>query len=51
MRLIASAARDIPGPKTVRVGTQIANIPSLRLYESLGFRIADTHYVLHYHKI
>lgn len=32
-----------------RVGTQAANIPSLRLYESLGFRVCDTAYVLHAH--
>lgn len=31
------------------VGTQIANIPSLRLYESLGFRVCETTYVLHAH--
>lgn len=31
------------------VGTQAANIPSLRLYESLGFRVCETTYVLHAH--
>ena len=33
----------------LRVGTQVANVPSLRLYESTGFRTADTQYVLHAH--
>jgi ribosomal protein S18 acetylase RimI-like enzyme len=33
----------------LRVGTQAANLASLRLYESLGFRIAETAYVLHCH--
>lgn len=33
----------------VRVGTQAANIPSLRLYEQAGFRMADSSYVLHAH--
>jgi GNAT superfamily N-acetyltransferase len=33
----------------LRVGTQVANIPSLRLYESLGFRLQDATYVLHAH--
>jgi dTDP-4-amino-4,6-dideoxy-D-galactose acyltransferase len=33
----------------LRVGTQISNIPALRLYESLGFRVAETSYVLHAH--
>lgn len=47
---LVAAAGAIPGTRTLRVGTQIANIPSLRLYESLGFRIVDTQYVLHYHR-
>jgi ribosomal protein S18 acetylase RimI-like enzyme len=33
----------------VRVGTQAANVPSLRLYESAGFRVVATQYVLHGH--
>jgi len=33
----------------VRVGTQVANIPSIRLYEQAGFRLADSSYVLHAH--
>lgn len=32
------------------VGTQAANIPSVRLYEKCGFRLCDSKYVLHYHK-
>lgn len=31
------------------VGTQLANIPSMRLYEKSGFRIAGASYVFHYH--
>lgn len=31
------------------VGTQAANIPALRLYESLGFRVSETAYALHAH--
>jgi ribosomal protein S18 acetylase RimI-like enzyme len=31
------------------VGTQAANLPSLRLYESMGFRVYKTTYVLHAH--
>ncbi len=33
----------------IRVGTQLANVPSLRLYEKIGFRVAEAHYVFHYH--
>lgn len=34
----------------IGVGTQIANTPSLKLYEGLGFRIASSQYVFHYHR-
>ena len=40
-----AAAADRP----MRVGTQIANLPSLALYEKLGFRIASAAFVLHLH--
>jgi ribosomal protein S18 acetylase RimI-like enzyme len=33
----------------LRVGTQAANIQSLRFYENAGFRIAETSFVLHAH--
>ncbi|HPD29437.1 MAG TPA: GNAT family N-acetyltransferase [Phycisphaerae bacterium] len=33
----------------IRVGTQIANIASVRLYESAGFRMTEAQYVFHYH--
>jgi len=33
----------------LRVGTQAANIPSLRLYQRCGFLVSDTQYVLHAH--
>lgn len=32
-----------------RVGTQAANIPSLRLYEKMGFRMCAASYVFHLH--
>ncbi len=34
----------------VRVGTQVANVPSIRLYEKLGFRHSSSSYVFHYHE-
>jgi ribosomal protein S18 acetylase RimI-like enzyme len=33
----------------LRVGTQVANIPSARLYERCGFHLAESAYVLHAH--
>jgi len=38
-----------PACDQLQVGTQAANIPSMRLYEALGFSIARTQYVLHGH--
>ncbi len=35
----------------VRVGTQLANIPSIRLYAQLGFVMDEAHYVFHYHQM
>jgi GNAT superfamily N-acetyltransferase len=34
---------------TLEVGTQASNIPSVRLYERLGFRLVRSGYVLHLH--
>jgi GNAT superfamily N-acetyltransferase len=49
--MIAFAARECLGrPGRLRVGTQIANVPSLALYELLGFRVASASYVLHLHR-
>jgi ribosomal protein S18 acetylase RimI-like enzyme len=31
------------------VGTQIANVRSVRLYEGMGFRLDSAHYVFHHH--
>jgi ribosomal protein S18 acetylase RimI-like enzyme len=36
-------------PAGILVGTQAANIPSVRLYESLGLRLRSAQYVLHFH--
>jgi ribosomal protein S18 acetylase RimI-like enzyme len=38
-----------PAYQLLRVGTQVANIPSVRLYETCGFRLAASTYVLHAH--
>jgi ribosomal protein S18 acetylase RimI-like enzyme len=38
-----------PHADLLLVGTQAANIRSLRLYEEQGFRVAETRFVLHFH--
>lgn len=35
--------------EVLSVGTQVANAPSMRLYEGCGFRMAEAAYVLHAH--
>lgn len=47
--MIRFAAHHCPGTKRLRVGTQAANIGSLRLYQRLGFAVTQTAYVLHCH--
>ena len=34
----------------MRVGTQIANTVSLRVYQGMGFRIVSSGYVFHHHQ-
>ena len=46
-RLAAEA--DSQQATALHVGTQAANLPSCRLYESLGFRLVDAKAVLHFH--
>jgi nucleoside-diphosphate-sugar epimerase/ribosomal protein S18 acetylase RimI-like enzyme len=36
-------------PSRIAVGTQVANLPSVRLYEKLGFTLAGAQYVFHFH--
>jgi len=33
----------------IRVGTQLANVASLKLYEGMGFKIESSQYTFHYH--
>jgi ribosomal protein S18 acetylase RimI-like enzyme len=47
--MIAFAEREIRGVERILVGTQVANIPSIRLYEKLGFRVCAASYVFHFH--
>jgi GNAT superfamily N-acetyltransferase len=47
--MLGFAARSCEGVARVEVGTQAANIESLRAYEALGFRVIRTEHVLHRH--
>jgi ribosomal protein S18 acetylase RimI-like enzyme len=47
--LISFAEAQFPAARRLRVGTQLANSPSLKLYEHLGFRLCDSQYVFHFH--
>ncbi len=47
--LIACTELEYDDYSLIRVGTQISNIPSIRLYEKLGFRLTQSQYIFHYH--
>lgn len=47
--MIAYAEANCGEFQQIRVGTQIANVPSMRLYEKIGFRVTEAQYVFHYH--
>ena len=47
--MIAFAESQCSDCDRIWVGTQVANIPSMRLYEKMGFRIFVSRYVFHYH--
>ncbi|MGQ9648512.1 MAG: GNAT family N-acetyltransferase [Phycisphaerae bacterium] len=49
--MIAFVESKTRGGELIRVGTQIANIASIRLYESAGFRMTEAQYVFHYHHL
>lgn len=46
--MIAFAAASC-GPPNVVVGTQVANLPSIALYQDLGLKLKAAQYVFHYH--
>jgi len=48
--MVAFASANCGPLDRVEVGTQVSNVPSLRLYEKLGFRIEGSKYVLHFHQ-
>lgn len=48
--MIAYVQKECKGIRQIKVGTQVANVPSLRLYEKLGFRVTGASYVFHYYR-
>jgi len=46
--MIQFAGENI-GYSTYKVGTQLGNIPSIKLYQKLGFLFTGSDYVFHYH--
>ena len=48
--MIAFAADALPQFATLLVGTQATNTASVRLYESMGFRLVGAQHVLHCHR-
>jgi ribosomal protein S18 acetylase RimI-like enzyme len=47
--MIAFVEAKAGAGQLIRVGTQIANTASIRLYEGVGFRMTEAQYVFHYH--
>ena len=47
--MIDFAQNDCSGFDFIRVGTQVANVASVTLYEKMGFRLETSQYVFHYH--
>jgi ribosomal protein S18 acetylase RimI-like enzyme len=47
--MIAFAAKHCDAMESMVVGTQAANVSSVRLYENLGFRLKSAQYVFHHH--
>lgn len=48
--MIARSVKEFPHVKTIRAGTQAANISSLRFYRKLGYQPTDSTMVFHYWK-
>ena len=47
--LISFVEEKLSKYEYIKVGTQIANVLSLRLYENMGFKITEAFYTFHYH--
>jgi len=49
--MISFAETYCNGFKRIQVGTQLANMPSLRFYQDIGYKISSSYYVFHYHNL
>lgn len=47
--MIAFVETYSKGCAAIRTGTQVSNIPSLKLYEKLGFSVCSAQYIFHYY--
>jgi ribosomal protein S18 acetylase RimI-like enzyme len=47
--MIAFAQTHCPPHQRMSVSTQLVNIPSMRLYEEMGFRFSNAQHIFHYH--
>jgi ribosomal protein S18 acetylase RimI-like enzyme len=47
--MIAFAEKNIKGMNKVRIGTQVANVSSIRFSQNYGFKYVGAQYVFHYH--
>jgi ribosomal protein S18 acetylase RimI-like enzyme len=47
--MVRCAENNLHGYERIIVGTQVANMPSIQLYDNLGFRVVSASYVFHYH--
>jgi len=47
--MIGSLSLYYPDGNLLKVGTQAVNIPSVRLYEKLGFHVSEANHILHWH--
>jgi ribosomal protein S18 acetylase RimI-like enzyme len=49
--MIRFAEQNMEPRPIIRVGTQAANVPSIHLYESMGFRFQSSQVVMHFHGV
>ena len=48
--MVSFTIANFQGMDSIRVGTQLNNLPSLRLYTKLNFYVKSAYYIFHYHR-